>query len=248
MKRIRKPSKIKVGVHYRAHLGETNEIFVIIPTETGEETIRAKEIDHDVPITKEEIAKANVKTLDLSDYGVVPIRGDNGKFFHRTNWLERITDIRKPVRERSGSDREKMRTLVKEHEGQRRYNNYESLDIRAIINDAKDRGIKREKATRLLNNVLNEENKTEYKNTKWDIIGLIGCIFFFIGSIYFAFSLAIHSIQVDTAFYLALIGVMIMFFWLFIVLFISPPIPKWKAKMYYSPPISVVMRKPRRKV
>ena len=198
--KIRKASKIKVGKMYRAHLGKTDEIYIIIPTETGNQGIQAKEIDHDVPITEEEIAKAEVRILQLTDYGVIPCIGDNGKFWHHTNWLERITMHTKPVKKQWKTARGKIMELVAQYEGQRRYNNYASLDTTGILNDAEKQGMGRDKALRLLNDVLKELDKTEYESCPLYLVGTRSFLFL----TFFKYS----TVR-----------------------------PKWKAKMYYSPPL-----------
>lgn len=198
-RKIRKASKIKVGKMYRAHLGKTDEIYIIIPTETGNQAIQAKEIIHDIPITKEEISKEKVRTLQLTDYGVIPCIGDNGKFWHHTNWLERITNT-KPVKKQWKTARGKIMELVAQYEGQRRYNNYASLDTTGILNDAEKQGIEGEKAERLLNDVLKELNKTEYESCPPYLVGTSSFLFL----TFFKYS----TVR-----------------------------PKWKAKMYYGPPL-----------
>ena len=202
--KIRKASKIKVGEMYRAHLGETDEIYVIIPTETGNKEIQAKEIPHDVPITEEEITKEEVRTLQLTDYGVVPYTGDNGKFWHHTNWLERTTNTKTVKRQTA---RGKIMKLVAQHEAQRRYNNYAPLNTTEILNDAEEQGMEKDKATKLLNDVLKKLNKTEYESCPPYLVGT--------RTIWFLTFFKYSTVR-----------------------------PKWKAKMYYSPPTQIVGRKP----
>ena len=97
--------------------------------------------------------------------------------------------------------------LVAQYEAQRRYNNYAPLDTVGILNDAERQGIERDKASRLLNDVLKELNKTEYESCPPYLVGTRSFLFL----TFFKYS----TVR-----------------------------PKWKAKMYYSPPIRIVGRSP----